>query len=166
MGRPPLSRARLQQAPDGHRLIVTLKTPWRDGTSKIVMSPFELLERLVAIIPPPRKNQIRYHGCFGSNAKIRNAIASQKKELNNAIDPSSKKIARPGFARLMARIFDFDALECPRCQSKLQIISFITEPEAIRDILRALKMSTAPPTAKVPAYRIEYEYQGDLFVEV
>ena len=58
MGRPPLSNDRLSLAPDGHRLILTLKTPWRDGTSKIILSPFELMERLVAIIPPPRRNLI------------------------------------------------------------------------------------------------------------
>jgi hypothetical protein len=71
MGRPPLSNERLSLAPDGHRLVVTLKTPWRDGTSQIILTPFELMERLVAIIPPPRKNLIRYHGCFGPNSKIR-----------------------------------------------------------------------------------------------
>jgi hypothetical protein len=51
MGRPPLSSHRLQLATDGKNLILQLKTPWRDGTSSILLSPFELLERLVALIP-------------------------------------------------------------------------------------------------------------------
>ena len=166
MGRPPLSQDRLKQAPDGQRLILTLKTPWRDGTSKIILSSFELLERLVAIIPPPRKNQIRYHGCFGHNAKIRKLISPQEKDRHIAVGHSSKRIARPAFAQLMARIFEIDVLVCPRCQSKLQIISFITEPEPIRDILRALKMSTAPPDIPKSVYSIEYEQQADLFIDV
>jgi hypothetical protein len=66
----------------------------------------------------------------------------------------------------MARIFEIDVLVCPRCQSKLQIISFISEPETIRDILRALKMSTAPPDIPESAYSIEYEQLADLFIEV
>jgi hypothetical protein len=39
MGRPPLSAERLKMAPDG-RLILTLKTAWRDGTNKILLTPF------------------------------------------------------------------------------------------------------------------------------
>jgi hypothetical protein len=38
-----------------------------------------------------------------------------------------------------------DVLACPRCQSKMQIISFITEPTVIKNILTSLKMATAPP---------------------
>ena len=45
----------------------------------------------------------------------------------------------------MARVFGIDVLECPRCKSKLQVLSFITEPGPIRDILKSLGMATAPP---------------------
>jgi len=45
----------------------------------------------------------------------------------------------------MARVFDVDVLKCPRCQSEMQTISFITESKAIKEILYSLKMATAPP---------------------
>ena len=45
----------------------------------------------------------------------------------------------------MRRVFGIDVLECPRCQSKMQMISFITESKAIRDILASIGMPTAPP---------------------
>ncbi|MEI6806676.1 MAG: transposase, partial [Myxococcaceae bacterium] len=38
MGRPPLSENRLSKTKDG-KLILRLKTPWGDGTSKIILSP-------------------------------------------------------------------------------------------------------------------------------
>ncbi len=61
MGRPPLSKERLNMASDGEQLILKLKSKWRDGTQKILLSPTDLIERLIALIPPPKKNQIRYH---------------------------------------------------------------------------------------------------------
>jgi hypothetical protein len=142
MGRPPLSKERLQLAPDGERLIFTLKSKWRDGTEKILLSPNDLMERLVALIPPPTKNQIRYHGFFGPNSKLRREIIVNKEKLGHK--SSGKKICRPDFAKFMARVFEIDVLECPRCKSRMQRISFIQEPKVIIDILRSLKVGTAP----------------------
>ena len=45
----------------------------------------------------------------------------------------------------MLRVFGIDILTCPRCLSPMQVISFITEQVAIRNILTSLKMATAPP---------------------
>ena len=45
----------------------------------------------------------------------------------------------------MKRIFDVDVLECPRCHSKMQVIAFMTEGQAIRDILASVGLATAPP---------------------
>ena len=33
-----------------------------DGTCQILLSPQELLEKLAALVPPPRLNLVRYHG--------------------------------------------------------------------------------------------------------
>ena len=74
MGRPPLSSERLKQAPDGENLLLTLKSPWRNGTTTILLTPFELIERLVALIPYPSKNLVRYHGFFAPNAKLRERV--------------------------------------------------------------------------------------------
>ena len=38
MGRPPLSKERLNLASDNENLLLTLKSPWRNGVEKIVMS--------------------------------------------------------------------------------------------------------------------------------
>lgn len=80
-------------------------------------------------------------------------------------DQNNKKISRPGFAKLMARVFEIDILECPRCHSKMQTISFVRDPKAIKDILRSLKMSTAPPEIAEPAHQIVYEEEEELFMD-
>ncbi len=163
MGRPPLSAERLKRAPDGSNLLLTLKTPWRNGTTTLLLTPFELIERLISLIPYPRKNLIRYHGFFAPNAALREEITSG---LVPHKSDGAKKICRPSFAKLMARVFDIDVLTCPRCCSKMQLISFITEPKAIKDILRSLKMPTAPPDIGEPlGYSLIYEANGNNFVD-
>jgi len=34
--------------------VLKLKTPWRDGTTHLVMSPLEFMQRLAALVPRPR----------------------------------------------------------------------------------------------------------------
>jgi hypothetical protein len=46
-----------------------LKTPWRDGTTHLVMSPLEFMQRLAALVPRPRLHLIRFHGVLAPNAK-------------------------------------------------------------------------------------------------
>ena len=50
----PIATERLERLPDG-RVVYAFKHPWRDGTSRVVFSPLELLEKLVALVPKPRR---------------------------------------------------------------------------------------------------------------
>ena len=43
-------------------MVLQLKTPYGDGTTDIVMSPLELMQRLAALVPRPRLHLIRFHG--------------------------------------------------------------------------------------------------------
>jgi len=51
--RPGLSDERLQLNAAG-QVELKLKTPWRDGTTHLVMSPLEFMQRLAALVPRPR----------------------------------------------------------------------------------------------------------------
>ena len=48
-----------------------LKTPWRDGTTHLVMSPLEFMQRLAALVPRSRLHLIRFYGVLAPNAKVR-----------------------------------------------------------------------------------------------
>ena len=52
----------------------------------------------------------------------------------------------------MRRVFAIDVLECPRCGARMQWLSVVHSPEAIRAILECLDLpARAPPTsAAVP----------------
>jgi len=57
VARPPLGRERLEEQPDGS-ILLRLKTPWSDGTAALQLSRSELLQRILALIPPHRKKGI------------------------------------------------------------------------------------------------------------
>ena len=50
MTRPALANERVQTNAAG-QVVVTLKTPWRDGTTHLMMSPLEFMQRLAALLP-------------------------------------------------------------------------------------------------------------------
>jgi hypothetical protein len=52
-----LSYDRLQYNAAG-RVVLMLKTPWREGTTHLVMSPLEFMQRLAALVPRPRLHLI------------------------------------------------------------------------------------------------------------
>ena len=68
--RPPLAQDRGQLPADG-RVLVTLKTVWRDGTSPLRFEPIEFLEKLAAIIPRPAVNLVVDHGILAPHARWR-----------------------------------------------------------------------------------------------
>ena len=69
-GRPPLATERLSQLSDG-RLLYRLKRRWRDGTTHVIYEPLELMERLAALVHPPRFNITRFYGIFAPTASLR-----------------------------------------------------------------------------------------------
>ena len=63
VSRPPVSIERLALTAQG-QVRYRLKTPYRDGTTHIVLEPVDFMARLAALVPPPRVHLTRYHGVF------------------------------------------------------------------------------------------------------
>src|SRR5215813_7988743 len=70
---PPLAQDRLRLRADG-RVLVELKTVWRDGTSHFLFEPIEFLEKLAALIPRPALNLLVYHGLLAPRARWRSQV--------------------------------------------------------------------------------------------
>ena len=94
--RPPVATKRLSRLPDG-RLLYRLKHRWRDGSTHMVYEPMELLERLAALVPPPRAHQVRYHGILGPCASNRDRIAPGPRALPTIA--TSREAAVPAATR-------------------------------------------------------------------
>ncbi|MBM4021391.1 MAG: hypothetical protein FJ284_03965, partial [Planctomycetes bacterium] len=49
----------------------------RPGANGVVeLTPFEFLDRLADLVPPPRKHRHRYHGGFAPNHKLRRTVTA------------------------------------------------------------------------------------------
>ena len=68
--RPPLAQDRVRLRADG-RILVDLKTVWRDGTAQLLFEPIEFMEKLAAIIPRPAVNLLVYLGVLALHARTR-----------------------------------------------------------------------------------------------
>jgi hypothetical protein len=164
-GRPPLATERLSLLPDG-RLLYRLKRRWRDGTSHMIFESLELVEKLAALVPPPRFHLVRYHGVLASSASFRPLVipeAAGETSQPHAGCPARKRTdvgtgkgrggSRPrnySWAQLMKRIFSIDVLECPRCKARMRILAAIHPPDAIRKILDCLGLPSRPPPIASP----------------
>ena len=134
-----------------------LKTPWRDGTTHLVMSPLEFMQRLAALVPRPRLHLIRFHGVLAPNAKLRALVVPREPaETEQTTEPTAAAEceieaaqARPGrisWARLLKRGFVIDMQHCPNCGGgELKIIAAILERPVIEKILTHLGLDPQPP---------------------
>jgi hypothetical protein len=73
--RPPLAQDRVQLRADG-RVLVELKTVWRDGPSHLLFEPIEFMENLAAIIPRPAVNLVLDHGVLAPHGAVTLCILS------------------------------------------------------------------------------------------
>jgi len=74
-----LANERVQTKVAG-QVVLKLKTPWRDGTTHLVISPLKFMQRLAALVPRPRLHLTRFHGVLAPNAKLRAQVVPQEPE--------------------------------------------------------------------------------------
>ena len=169
MIRPPLAAGRLQIL-DAEQVAFSLKSIWSDGTYQIVLSPEELLEKLAALVPPPRLNLVRYHGVLAPNAADRAQIVPGPKPAHDGTAASDRegqttpaqRRHRLAWAVLLARVFQFELTVCDRCAGQVKIVAAVTEPRSIRTYLQGVGLPTrAPPIARPrphPQKQFEMDY--------
>jgi hypothetical protein len=93
--RPPVAQDRLSFTPDG-LVLVTLKADWHDGTTHVVFTPLELLEKLAALTPRPRINLVVYHGLLAPRARGRARAVAQGGAAPEPDHPAASVIDAPG----------------------------------------------------------------------
>jgi hypothetical protein len=149
--RPAIANHRLKINHAG-QVIYELKTPYRNGTTHVVFSPLELMQRLAALVPRPRLNLIRFHGVLAPHAQLRPKIVPNGSpgstimpEEHTEGDRQPTPHSRIQWAQLLKRVFDIDITICSSCGGSLKIIAAIEEPQAIKKILNHLGLSAQPP---------------------
>ena len=152
--RPPLAAGRLQCIDTDH-LTFRVKTPWSDGTTHLLLSPLELMEKLAALVPPPRLNLLRYHGILAPNARHRSQVVPAPPSPPVSPTPGASLAASTGPPRisgaaLLARVFALDVIRCPACGGRLRLIAALTDPASIRRYLHGVGLPTQPPPLNPP----------------
>jgi hypothetical protein len=97
--RPAIANERLSRNGKG-QVVLQLKSPYRDGTTHIVMSAQEFMQRLAALVPRPRLHLIRFHGVLAPHAKLRAAVVPDpvQKTSEPAEEHAHGKSARMSWA--------------------------------------------------------------------
>ena len=169
--RSPLSLERLSRDSDG-QVRYRLRKPWIDGRTEIVLEPIAFLRRLAALIPSPYTNLVRYHGVFANRSRDRfriplppaveaSALPAPDEGATDTADDGEDasgveapmptiRPRRLGWARLLRRVLNVDALTCPECATSMTVIAFLTDPSVLTRILDHLGLPSSPP-AVAPA---------------
>jgi len=150
MARPAVSLERLSRRKDG-LYAYELRTPWRDGTTAVVLSPLELIEKLAALVPPKGMHLVRYHGVLAPSAVWRGQIVPPAQAVSYVVGEDPKeRAARRGrwrwipWAELLKRVFAFDVFECPTCGGRTAILAYLTQASVVEAILAARGLRTSP----------------------
>jgi len=147
VSRPPVASERLALTASG-QVRYTLKTPYRDGTTHIVLEPLDLMARLAALVPKPRMHLTRYHGVFAPHSQYRSAVTPAQRGRGaatppvsgaDAVKPSPPRHVAMSWARRLKRVFGVEIEGCVRCGGELKIIASIEEPQLIAKILSHLE---------------------------
>ncbi len=150
ISRPAIAEKRLSLTPNGN-VRYQLKTPYRDGTTHVIIEPLDFIARLAALVPKPRVNLTRFHGVLAPNSQLRARVTRAKRgrggQQATTADPqaptSAERRAAMTWAQRLRRVFGIDIATCPACGRAARIIACIEDPDVIEKIL-------AHPDAKAP----------------
>jgi hypothetical protein len=168
--RPPFAMERLRK--EGAALVYRCAKQRSEPTSdkrgakvdELHLTALELIDRIAALVPPPRTHRHRYFGVLAPNSPLRSAVtamadaqpdatgddAHRPAPLGNAISPTPEPVPtkRPAhylWAVLIARIYEVFPLLCPLCGGQMRLIAFVTEGRQIRRILDHIGVDSEPP---------------------
>jgi hypothetical protein len=143
----PEHLARLTESTGG-QLLYHFRRPWSDGSTALLLEPVELLERLAALVPPPRRPLLAYHGVLAPRAEWRSAIIPKPAPDGASADAGARSPGRWTWARLLRRVFAIRVLVCERGGGARRILGAVTAPHAVRQVLTALGLAAEPPPGR------------------
>ena len=71
--RPPFALERIEEREPG-TIIYHLPKPGEDGRTELRLTPFDLIARIAALVPPPRHHRHRYFGVLAPNSPWRSRV--------------------------------------------------------------------------------------------
>jgi hypothetical protein len=117
-----------------------------------VFEPLEFLERLAALVPPPRAHLVLYHGILAPHANWRAAViptrdapAPSENEALPENEEHGSRARRLSWAAPLKRVFGIDVLVCDRCGGPRKVVAFVTDPIELARICESHGVPSKPP---------------------
>lgn len=138
--RPAVSADRLEVV-DAHRIWLTLKTRWKDGTTAVVYQANAFIQRLAAQVPLQRRPMWHYDGVFAPNAASRRAIVPGAWRHRRRSACGGLELLAPAriatklhWSEALRRAFAIDLLRCP-CGGQRKVPALVqSERECARTL--------------------------------
>ena len=117
-----------------------------------VKDPLEWIARITSHIPRKGAKQIIYYGAYSQAWRGRERRQDFLPKVPTEEEPASSMKDRSSYSRrirqlwavLLKKVWDVDALKCPKCEGQMKVISVIEQPFVIRRILKHLDLWEDP----------------------
>ncbi len=156
--RPPFAMERLHSKGKDHLLYHCPKPQPGGKQGDLVLTPLEFIDKLAALVPPPRTHRHRYFGVLAPNSPLRGAVtaltshpeAAPPSPADREFQADTPETARRSPARylwaaLIARIYEVFPLICLHCGGEMRLIGFVNEGADIKKILDHIGEPSVPP---------------------
>ena len=153
--KPGLSPMRLSYLPKSN-LVIYRTEPKNGMTSALRFEPVEFLRRWGLLIPPARKNLLRYYGALGPNSPLRALLVAEasqgtaKARLRKKVEGIKEAVSQSvrSWAACLTRVFEVDPLVCPRCAATMVPMAIIMKDAELVRLLTHLGLPTEFPKTK------------------
>jgi hypothetical protein len=121
----------------------------------LVFTRIELVEKLVALIPPPKVHQIHFHGVVAARSGWRRQVVPPKRPDKPTVRllvraPSPSRSRWMPWGELLRRVFEKDGFACPKCGEPMELRTVLVG-ETAGTVLRGLFLTASgargPPEA-------------------
>ena len=117
------------------------------------LSRLELVERLVALVPPPRANQVHYHGVLASRSRLRARVRPKVPKAKKHPASVGKRLSKRGRGRsrwrpwsaLLWRVFGVNGFACPKCGEAMALRAVVLPPATLRVLASPGRSARGPP---------------------
>ena len=151
----------MSRTEDG-KVKLELKTKWSDGTSHLLFTPGEFIEKLCALVPPPKSHLVRWGGCFAPNSPYRKQITlePQIKKGFQFKDETDDTIKNYSWSKMLAQVFKIDVSTCDSCGGDMRKVCSVMDRDSIIKYLSHIGIDHQAP-ARAPPRQVQESFDFD-----
>jgi hypothetical protein len=167
IARGPFTNERVEITSD-RKVQLKLKSACSDGTSHLLLTFAEFIEKLVALIPRPKIHLVRWSGVFAPNSPLPKAIILRpeiKKGFQfkeEADDLHSEAMKNLTWAKLLKRTFKFDMTKCQACGADVRFVAAVKDPYSVIRFLKHVGIDHEAPSRTPPKlFCLPLDFEAD-----